>query len=62
MTGQPLCGPHDKAAQKRADAVYFRTQVEPHPHVGGPFFGCDECGQVRDADVHQVPEEVPASE
>ena len=55
MTGQPMCGAHDKAAQESADKVYHRvaSKVEPHAHVGGPFFGCDVCGQVRDADVHQ---------
>ncbi len=53
MTGQPMCGPHDAAAQEAADAAYFiKREIVPHAHVGGPFFGCDDCGQVRDSDVH----------
>lgn len=59
MTGQPMCGPHDKAAQKRADAVYHRTKAEPHAYVGGPYYGCDECGQLPTADCHKTEEATP---
>jgi hypothetical protein len=55
---QPLCGPHNKAAQAAADAVYFRRK---HKHDGGPFYACSVCQQVRDHPNHDV-EEVPASD